>query len=56
MKPNGSPLVVPKIFKCHPNVRWKEDKDTKQKVLQQAWVCVNTVEVEWRDVPTINDK
>lgn len=47
-------LTVAKIFKCHPNVRWKTEKGSKEKVLQQAWVCMNTGSVEWRTVEIVN--
>jgi hypothetical protein len=51
-----------KTIKCTPELRWRKPSENElialverthgkdDLVLQQAWVCVETGEVEWRDV------
>ena len=40
-------------WQIHPNVRWFTDAVQKPAVLQQAWVCIENGNVEWRDVELV---
>jgi hypothetical protein len=42
-----------RTFRCGSEVRWLRPPHIfGLSILQQAWACVETGEVEWRDVPT----
>ena len=49
-----------KTYKCTAPVRWRQytfyddharEYRKSELVLQQAWECIETGEIEWRDVP-----
>ena len=53
-----------KTYKCSNALRWRQydvyDDHARgyrksELVLQQAWECVETGEIEWRDVPMVGD-
>lgn len=44
-----------KHWECAGEVRWGPANDETYIVLQQKWLCIETDEVEWRDVPTVNE-
>lgn len=51
-----SDIPAIRTFQQTPSLRWLPPKKTgggwELPVLQQAWVCRETGEIEWRDVPT----
>ena len=58
-----SEIDMNKTYKCTAPVRWRQPKQDdyiallesicgkSMPVLQQAWECIETGEIEWRDVP-----
>jgi hypothetical protein len=45
---------VGKVFEPTNNFRWMNF--VGQKTLQQAWICKNTGEVDWRNVPEVAEE
>jgi len=62
-KVRGEIMSETKTFRCGNTLRWRRPSDDEitalieathgkhAPVLQQAWECIETGEVEWRDVP-----
>lgn len=42
-----------KTWKITSGMRWVKNEDNSV-TLQQAWTCLETGEIEWRDVPIFN--
>jgi len=38
------------VYRCAPNLRWHIDISKSHMTLQQAWVCNETGDVQWRDL------
>ena len=43
-------LSTARTMKISNVLRWLKTEDAP--ILQQAWVCIETGEIEWEDVPT----